>query len=179
MEEWLHEQYGNPFPVESALFEFESGIKGEATRSLFECARVYQEGMFVYGSDACFEWGFADGSDPYITTFHPAQEGKRGGWSDVKVTPMPNYYEDLPEELWHFTVGGNYDPLNPQDSLKKGAGAGHHGSHAHLVHEFVMSCIEERKPWIDEVLGANITAAGICAHESAMKNGEAVIVPEF
>ena len=179
MEEWLHEQYGNPFPVESALFEFESGIKGEATRSLFECARVYQEGMFIYGSDACFEWGFADGSDPYITTFHPAQEGKRGGWSEVKVTPMPNYYEDLPEELWHFTVGGNYDPLNPQDSLKKGAGAGHHGSHAHLVHEFVMSCIEERKPWIDEILGANITAAGICAHESAMKNGEPVIVPEF
>ena len=40
-----------------------------------------------------------------------------------------------------------------------GAGAGHHGSHAHLVHEFVMSCVEERKPWIDEHLGGNITAA--------------------
>lgn len=179
MEEWLYEQYGNPFPVETALFAFESGIKGEATRSLFECARIYQEGMFIYGSDACFEWGFDDGDDPYITTFHPAEAGKRGGWSDVKVTPMPNYYGDLPQELWRFTVGGNYDPLNPQDSLKKGAGAGHHGSHAHLVHEFVRSCIEERKPRIDEVLGGNITAAGICAHESAMKNGEAVIVPEF
>ena len=179
MEDWLHEQYGNPFPVESALFEFENGLKGEATRSLFECARVYQEGMFVYGSDACFEWGFADGDDPYITTFHAAEQGKRGGWSEVKVTPMPNYYADLPEELWRFTVGGNYDPLNPQESLKKGAGAGHHGSHAHLVHEFVMSCIEERKPWIDEVLGGNITAAGICAHESAMKGGAPVIVPEF
>ena len=179
MEDWLHEQYGNPFPVESALFEFENGLKGEATRSLFECARVYQEGMFVYGSDACFEWGFADGDDPYITTFHAAEQGKRGGWSEVKVTPMPNYYADLPEELWRFTVGGNYDPLNPQESLKKGAGVGHHGSHAHLVHEFVMSCIEERKPWIDEVLGGNITAAGICAHESAMNNGAPVIVPEF
>ena len=179
MEDWLHEQYGNPFPVESALFEFENGLKGEATRSLFECARVYQEGMFVYGSDACFEWGFSDGDDPYITTFHAAEQGKRGGWSEVKVTPMPNYYADLPEELWRFTVGGNYDPLNPQESLKKGAGAGHHGSHAHLVHEFVMSCIEERKPWIDEVLGGNITAAGICAHESAMNNGAPVIVPEF
>ena len=89
---------------------------------------------------------------------------------------MPNYYDDLPEVLWHFTVGGNYDPLNPQDSLKKGAGAGHHGSHAHLVHEFVMSCTEERKPWIDEHLGGNITAAGICAHESALKNGEPVSV---
>ena len=38
---------------------------------------------------------------------------------------------------------------------------------------------EQRKPGIDEVLGGNITAAGICAHESAMKNGESIIVPEF
>ncbi len=179
MEEWLHKQYGNPFPVESALFEFESGIKGEATRSLFECARVYQEGMFIYGSDACFEWGFGDGDDPYVTKFIPAESGVRGGRTEVQVVSMPNTYDDLPKELWHFTVGGNYDPLNPQESLKKGAGGGHHGSHPHLVHEFVMSCIEERKPWIDEVLGGNITAAGICAHESAMRGGEAVIVPEF
>ncbi len=179
MEKWLEEQYGNPFPVESALFEFESGIKGEATRSLFECARVYQEGMFIYGSNACFEWGFSDGSDPYITTYQQAEEGKRGGRSIVTVTPMPNFHERLPEPIQRFTVGGKFDPLNPQESLKKGAGGGHHGSHPHLVHEFVRSCVEERKPWIDEILGANITAAGICAHESAMKNGEAVIVPEF
>ena len=179
MEEWLTRQYGNPYPVESALFEFESGVKGEATRSLFETARVYQEGMFVYGSDASFEWGFADGDNPYITTSIPAEDGKRGGTTTVEVTPMPNFYESLPKELWQFTVGGNYDPLNPQESLKVGAGGGHHGSHPHLVNEFVRSCLDGRKPWIDEVLGANITAAGICAHESAMKNGEAVIVPKF
>jgi len=178
MEEWLVQRYGNPYPVESALFEFENGMKGEATRSLFECARVYQEGMFVYGSKKCFEWGFADGDDPIISTLDPGGEG-RARWTSSEVTPMPNYYADLPEELWHFTVGGNYNPLNPQESLKKGAGAGHHGSHAHLVHEFVMSCLEERKPWIDEHLGGNITAAGLCAHESAMKNGEPVIVPKF
>lgn len=179
MEEWLTRQYGNPFPVETAIFEFENGLKGEATRSLFETARVYQEGMFIYGSDACFEWGFADHDDPYITTVIPAEDGSRGGRTEVAVTPMPNYYQSLPEELWHFTVGSNYDPLNPQDSLKKGAGAGHHGSHAHLVHEFISSILEERKPRIDAELAANITAAGICAHESALKDGEAVIIPRF
>ena len=178
MAEWLVQKYGNPYPVESALFEFENGMKGEATRSLFECARVYQEGMFVYGSDKCFEWGFADEDDPIISTLDPGGNG-RARWTSSETVPMPNYYEDLPEELWHFTVGNNYDPLNPQDSLKRGSGAGHHGSHAHLVHEFVRSCIEERKPWIDEHLGGNITAAGICAHESAMRNGEPVIVPKF
>ena len=92
---------------------------------------------------------------------------------------MPNFHKYLPEEIQKHTVGGRYDPLNPQESLMEGAGGGHHGSHPHLVHEFVMSIIEERKPWIDEVLGANITAAGLCAHISAMNNGETTIVPEF
>ena len=42
-----------------------------------------------------------------------------------------------------------------------------------------MSIIENRKPWIDENLAGNITAAGICAHESAMRNGESIIIPDF
>ncbi len=179
MAEELVRRYGNPFPVESALFEFANGLKGEATRSLFETARMYQEGMFVYGSKKSFEWGFRDEDAPVITALHEAEDGRRGGATECAVTPMPNYYDDLPEALWRFTVGNNYDPLNPQDSLKVGAGGGHHGSHAHLVHEFVTSCLEGRKPWIDEHLGENITAAGICAHESAMRNGEPVIVPVF
>jgi predicted dehydrogenase len=179
MSDRLVQRYGNPYPIESALFEFENGLKGEATRSLYETARMYQEGMFVYGSEMSFEWGFCDGDDPYITALYPPDPGARGGRTEYKTAQMPNFYNDLPKELWHFTVGGNYDPLNPQESLKRGAGAGHHGSHPHLVHEFVRSCIEERKPAIDEHLGGNITAAGICAHESAMKNGEAVIVPKF
>jgi len=179
MAEDLVKRYGNPFPVETAIFAFENGLKGEATRSLFETARAYQEGMFVYGSDASFEWGFADDDPPLITTLRPPKEGTRGGITETHVTQMPNDYRDLPEELWHFTVGGNFDPLNPQESLKKGAGGGHHGSHAHLVHEFVTSCLQGRKPWIDEILGANITAAGICAHESALRDGECVVVPQF
>ena len=178
MEGWLGEQYGNPFPVECAIFDFENGMKGEATRSLFETARMYQEGLSVYGSKKSFEWGFCDHDDPIITTLQ-GSSGGRGNITTCEVKQMPNFYQSLPEEIQHFTVGGNYDPLNPQESLSKGAGGGHHGSHPHLVHEFVMSIIEERKPWIDEVLGANITAAGICAHISAMNDGKEVIVPTF
>lgn len=179
MEEGLVKRYNNPFPIESALFEFENGLKGEATRSLFETARVYQEGMFIYGSDACFEWGFADNDNPYITTAIPAADGRRGGSSKVEQIQMPNFHHCLPQEIQHFTVGDNYDPLNPQDTLAKGSGGGHHGSHPHLINEFVMSIIENRKPWIDEILGGNITAAGICAHESAMNNGASIEVPLF
>ena len=178
MDEAKHKQYGNPYPVESALFEFENGLKGEATRSLFETARLYQEGLFIYGSKKSFEWGFADWDQPYVTEMGDIRE-HRGRPTWAKVEEMPNFYETLPEPLQRFTVGGNFDPLNPQDSLKKGAGGGHHGSHPHLVNEFVMSIIEERTPWIDEVLGGNITAAGLCAHMSAMQNGASVEVPVF
>lgn len=180
MDPALHKQYGNPFPVETAIFAFDNGLKAEATRSLFECARIYQEGMFVYGSKASFEWGFADGDKPYVTRLLPCSDpGRRGLDSDVQVVTMPNPYEYLPEALWPFTIGGDYDPLRPQESLKEGAGGGHHGSHPHLVHEFVRSLVEDREPWIDVALGANITAAGICAHQSAMEDGREIVIPEF
>jgi len=172
-------QYNNPFPVETAHFVFENGLKGEATRSLFRTAREYQEGMFVYGSKASFEWGFRDGDNPIITHLNPPVEGSRGGVTPSETMVMPNFLDDLPEELWRFTVGSNYDPLNPQKSLMVGAGAGHHGSHPHLVNEFVRSIVENREPAINVALGANITAAGLCAHASALQEGAWVAVPEI
>ena len=178
MDQELSKRYGNPYPVESALFEFENGLRAEATRSLFETARVYQEGFFVYGSKKSFEWGFSDDAAPYVTDLQP-NPGKRGSITKVEQITLPNYQQSLPAEIQPFTVGKEYDPLNPQESMKKGAGGGHHGSHPHLVNEFVMSIVENRRPWIDEVLGGNITAAGVCAHESAMHNGESVEVPVF
>jgi hypothetical protein len=47
------------------------------------------------------------------------------------------------------------------------------------VHEFVRSIVEERAPWIDSVRAAGWTAAGICAHASAMRGGKCVNMPKF
>lgn len=91
MDEQLVKQYGNPFPVESALFEFENGLKGEATRSLFETARIYQEGMFVYGSKKSFEWGFADNDAPYVTTLGETVGNGRGRVTTSETVSLPNY----------------------------------------------------------------------------------------
>lgn len=178
MRQELVTQYGNPFPVETVHLRFGNGLAGEATRTLFETARVYQEGLYVYGSKKSLEWGFKDDDNPVITELLSVGDG-RGKGTPYQTVEMPNYYHDLPEVLWKYTVGDNYDATNPQDSLKKGAGAGHHGSHAHLVNEFARSIIENRKPWIDEILSAHITAACICAHESAMRDGEWITIPRF
>jgi hypothetical protein len=69
------------------------------------------------------------------------------------------------------------DPQNPHQSILQGGG--HHGSHPHMVHEFVRSIVEGRRAAIDSRTAANWTAAGICAHESAMRGGENVTIPEF
>lgn len=175
----LTRKYGNPYPVETTHLKFANGLAGEATRSLFETARRYQEGLFVYGSKKSFEWGFSDGKPPFIETLEPNSEGSRGMNVSAEAIDLPNFYEDLPEPLWKYTVGKNYDNTNPQDSLRKGAGAGHHGAHAHMVNEFARSILDGRRAWTDEVLAANITAAGICSHESAMRDGEWVTVPTF
>lgn len=179
MEEWRTKKYGNPFPIECALFEFENGLKGEATRSLFETARVYQEGMNVYGSKKSFEWGFGEDDDPYVTTLADPSTPKGDETAWANVVTLPNFHHNLPKEIQRFTVGDDYGLDDVIENIEIGKGGGHHGSHPHLVHEFIMSILENRKPYIDEIMGGNITAAGICAHESAMRNGEAVTVPEF
>lgn len=181
MRQELMERYGNPFPVETAHFKFENGLAGEATRSLFETARAYQEGLSVYGSKKTFEWGFADWDKPIETIMLEKDGAVRGTPEKHEEIDIPNYYLDLPETLWKYTIktGSDYDATNPHLSLQKGAGAGHHGSHSHLVNEFVCSIVEDRKPAVDEVMAANISATGICAHESALRDGEWITVPHF
>ena len=178
MREALRTQYGNPYPVESALIGFTNGLKGEATRSLFETARVYLEGMYVYGSKASFEWGFADGDSPIITRLHPSSE--RGFHTPYETVPAPACYQMLPQAIRRYTVSSEgYDETRPENSLNEGAAGGHHGSHPHLVHAFVRSVVEDERPEIDAYLGANITATGICAHLSAMDDGKEYAVPTY
>lgn len=172
--------YGNSFPVESTLFEYENGLKAEVTRSLFETEREYVEGFYVYGSRRAFEWGFRDNDDPYVTTLIPPSEDARGGTYETENVELPFYAESLPEGIRQFAVGGcNFNPLSPDKPWFEEMGSAHHGSHPHLVHEFLRSILEERKPFVDEILGANISAAGICAHLSALKGGACVEIPEF
>jgi len=69
-------------------------------------------------------------------------------------------------------------PLKPQ--LPGGVSAGGHGgSHGYLMNEFVMSILEKRRPLIDVSLSLNLTVAGIVAHQSALKDGQLMAIPQF
>lgn len=173
----LQEAYGNPFPIETAIFQLaESHAAMEVTRSHFQTARAYQESFHVYGDRRGFEWAQLEGEAPVVHELVPAGKS-RGGKVWVTRTEAPDRADLLPEAIARFTRRGKYDDTNPQQTFE--TGGGHHGAHPHLVHEFVRSIVEQRAPAIDAITAARWTAAGLCAHASAMQGGARVEIPSF
>jgi len=81
----------------------------------------------------------------------------KGGWDPVQPTTD---HETLPEPL-ASNLGG------------------HEGSHAYLVHEFVDSIVNEKHPRINVWEAARYCAPGLVAHESALKDGETMKIPDW
>jgi len=59
------------------------------------------------------------------------------------------------------------------------AGGGHGGSHGYLMNEFVTAILQDRKPLVDIAMALNMTVAGIVAHQSAVKNGKLLKIPQY
>ncbi len=169
----LIDNYGSPFAVESCHIKFaNSDVTARIYRSLFDTARQYRESFDVYGSKKAFEWPLIEGEDPVL---HTAKKPEPEIPQRIKV---PDYAHRLPEPIQAFTTKGVYD-LDEHQHLSFAQGGGHGGSHPHLAHEFVAALIEGRDPFPNAVQSANWTCVGICAHESALKGGEIVRLPDF
>ena len=71
-------------------------------------------------------------------------------------------------------------PNLKRPSLPPGvAPGGHGGSHGYLMNEFVTSILKDHSPLIDIKQALNMTVAGIVAHQSAIKDGELLKIPQF
>ncbi|MBC7920490.1 MAG: Gfo/Idh/MocA family oxidoreductase [Ferruginibacter sp.] len=171
--EELIAHYRSPFAVESAHIKFRnSDLSACVYRSLFDVARQYRESFEVYGSRKSFEWPLVEGEDPVI---HTAKKPEPDIPASVKV---PDYAHLLPEPIRPFTTGGVYD-VEENQHLSFLQGSGHGGSHPHLAHEFLMSIVEDRDPFPNAAQSANWTSVGILAHESALRGGEIIRLPDF
>ncbi len=163
--------YHSPFAIETATFKIKgSDVVAEVTRSLFDVARQYRESFDVTGSKKSFEWQQVENEDPVI---HTAKKPEPEIPSRVKV---PDYASRLPEPIRKFTQPA---AIQDADHLSFVQGGGHGGSHPHLAHNFLMACLGEQPAFPDAPTSANWTMVGICAHESAMKGGERVVIPTF
>ena len=56
---------------------------------------------------------------------------------------------------------------------------GHGGSHGQLMNEFVLAILEDRKPLVDIAQALDMTVCGVIAHQSALKDGERMNVPQY
>lgn len=171
--ESLHHHYNSPFAVETAHIKFrDSDLSAHVYRSLFDTARQYRESFEVYGSKKSVEWPLIEGRPLVVHT------AKRPEPEIPEEVVCPDYARLLPPEIQAFTTGGVYDEDEHQH-LSFIQGAGHGGSHPHLVHEFITALVESRQPFPNVRQSANITCVGILAHESVLKGGELMRLPEF
>ena len=186
----LKEKYGCPYAFEAAMVSLEdSDVTIEVERFLYGVARSYSECFRVYGENKSFEWQQLADEPPVLYTRtgelqqdmidldSDPERFTRGSEIIEQRIHVPDYGYRLPEEIAGYTTETIYNDENMHLSFKQGGG--HGGSHPHMVHEFVRSIIENRKPIVDDILGAYWTGLGICAHQSALAGGKVIEIPKF
>lgn len=171
--EELIPKYNSPFAVESTHIKFRnSDVSAHVYRSLFDVARQYRESIEVYGSKKSVEWPLIEGQ-PLVV--HTAKKPEPEIPQEVE---SPDYAHYLPEEIQRFTTKGVYD-TDDNTHLSFTQGAGHGGSHPHLVHEFVNALVKGTEPYPNAKQSANMTCVGILSHESALQGGVKINLPDF
>ena len=97
-----------------------------------------------------------------------------------------------PLEVTDLTIDDMRDPLPPEVALSfmrlhhpdasdpnAFVPAGHGGSHPYLVHEFLDAVTRSRLPAVNAWDAARYMSMGVTAHQSALRNGETLAVPDF
>ncbi|MBL0740968.1 Gfo/Idh/MocA family oxidoreductase [Chryseolinea lacunae] len=169
----LQKHYNSPYAVETAHIKFRnSDLSAHVYRSLFDVARQYRESFEVYGSKKSVEWPLIEGKPLVMHT------AKRPEAEIPEEVESPDFAKRLPEPIQRFTTKGVYD-ADEHQHLSFTQGAGHGGSHPHLVHVFVDALVNKTVPYPNAVQSANITCVGILAHESALQGGKIMPLPAF
>jgi predicted dehydrogenase len=169
----LIEKYGSPFAVETAHIKFkDTDVNARIIRSLFDTARQYRESIDVYGDKQSVEWPLVEHE---LLILHTAKKPEPKIPKPVKC---PDFAKRLPKSIAKYTTQGVYDS-SKKTHLSFTQGSGHGGSHPHLAHEFVTAVLENRPSFPDVHQSVNWTMVGILAHESALRAGEKMHLPNF
>ena len=172
--EEMHAFYNSSFAVETTHLKFrKSDLSAQVYRSLFDVARQYRESFEVYGSEKAVEWPLIEGEPLVVHT------AKKPEPEIPEKIVCPDFAKLLPEEIAPFTTGGVYSNEDGEEHLSFTQGAGHGGSHPHLVHQFVQLLRGKGDGYPNAVQSANITLSGILAHESALRGGEIIRLPDW
>ena len=156
--------YNNPFWNETAQFKTD---RGNTFRVEVWWAGAHRgcERAEWYGSKLSFFCATPYGTPPLIVRAGKQRELDDGGF--VRAAPAVERYKQV--EWWRTDMLP--EPLRHP--------SGHHGSHTFITHEFIQALVEGRRPAVDVYEAVAYTAPGIVAHQSALKGGELLKVPDF
>lgn len=101
----------------------------------------------------------------------PGYQGERGRVRGTKGSMTGMEFQGIADISG---ININKPPLPP--GVEPG---GHGGSHGYLGDEFVNAILEDRKPLVDIITALNTTVSGVVAHQSALKNGELMKIPQY
>ena len=151
-------RWGNVFSDESALFRMSDG----STSRINEFRRIGHPGtvrLSLFGTEGTFErhwtgaaWLTKDRAK--CVRLDDLLECREGGFAAVHpIDRLPTEFEGLPNS--------------------------HSGSHQFLVDDFVRACAEGTQPPNHVWAAARYAIPGIVAHDSAMRGGELLAVPDL
>ena len=153
-------RYQNPFWNTVGFFETSGGHASRVSVFWHAPAGFAQRSQF-FGSKRSYVMGRGPEKHP-----DTAMQFDEGG-EPLPHKVIPEEQDEPQEKYWH---------LLPEELRVK---SGHAGSHTHITHEFVRAVVEERHPEVNVWEAAAYTAPGIVAHQSALKGGEVMRIPDF
>lgn len=157
-------QYKNPFWNTTGFFKTSRGHASRIAVCWHVAAGGVERGAF-YGDRLSYIMARPEGSPNTVVRI--AQGGRTVLDADgypqgsvlIEAFAQPNHQERLPEPLRVKT--------------------GHGGSHAFITHEFVRAILEDRHPEVNVWEATAYTLPGIIAHQSALRGGEPLKIPDY
>lgn len=160
-------RWGNTFSDESALFRMADG----SSCRINEFRRVGHPSTerlsLVVGTEATFE-------NNAVGAVWLTKDARHKEWLDELLTCRG---VDTPHGQYPGLA-----PIHPVDRLPKefaGLPTGHGGSHHFLVDDFVRACATGEQPLNNVWLAARYVLPGLVGHESALRGGELLPVPDY
>ena len=177
-------RWGNEFSNEIALFRTSDG----GTMRICEMRRIGVPNVepnvrfSVFGTKGSFEQ--QTGASVWAT---------RDSFEDVTSLLQTHAHQDdalqeddedlgqIPRALqWSFRSG--FSSVHDRSVLPPsfaGLPNGHEGSHQFLVHDFIVACTEGTQSPVNAWAAARYTLPGLIAHQSALRGGELLAIPDF
>jgi predicted dehydrogenase len=150
---WLQpgaNKFNNTYSTETALFRTSDGGAFRGSCNYDTPGHEGVKGRFR-GELGSFDGDTGDGKNWGTFDGLADAAGKRKALPNLDLPPVPP----------------NVDP------------GGHGGAEGRLMNEFVTAILENRTPVVNIAEALNMTIAGVVAHESALKDGELMKIPQF